>query len=88
MNEPKMTLKECIEQLKWCGYECEAGKLECNVAFRKLAHVVDEIEGLYNESRSTACRDPSQSKILKHIITGKCLGIEQDEELKAMGYLL
>ncbi|MDL5023749.1 hypothetical protein [Bacillus velezensis] len=31
------TLKEIVEQLKVCRYECEAGPLENNVAFQKLA---------------------------------------------------
>ncbi|MCY9008380.1 hypothetical protein MOE50_05105 [Bacillus inaquosorum] len=35
MDEFK-TLKEIVEQLKDCGYECEAGPLLDNVAFQKL----------------------------------------------------
>lgn len=31
-----MTLIEIIEQLRLCGYECEAGPLENNVAFIEL----------------------------------------------------
>jgi hypothetical protein len=31
-----MTLKEIVEQLKSCRYECEAGPLENNVAFIEL----------------------------------------------------
>ncbi|WP_198156241.1 hypothetical protein [Paenibacillus sp. D9] len=30
------TLQEIVEQLEWCGYECEAGKLHMNVAFEEL----------------------------------------------------
>ncbi|NMW10775.1 hypothetical protein [Bacillus velezensis] len=33
------TLKEIVEQLKVCRYECEAGPLENNVAFQKLAEL-------------------------------------------------
>ncbi|MED4828152.1 hypothetical protein [Bacillus atrophaeus] len=33
------TLKEIVEQLKDCGYECEAGPLVNNVAFQKLAQL-------------------------------------------------
>lgn len=35
------TLKEIVEQLKDCGYECEAGPLVNNVAFQKLAELAD-----------------------------------------------
>lgn len=31
-----MTLLEIVEQLKACGYHCEAGSLEMNVAFQEL----------------------------------------------------
>ncbi|MFA5760392.1 MAG: hypothetical protein WC877_01365 [Dehalococcoidales bacterium] len=40
----KMTLKECIEQIEFCDYRSEGGKLECNEAFRQLKHVVERIE--------------------------------------------
>lgn len=40
------TLKEIVEQLKDCGYECEAGLLVNNIAFQKLA----ELAGVSNES--------------------------------------
>lgn len=36
------TLNEIVEQLKSCGYECEAGPLENNVAFQKLAELADD----------------------------------------------
>jgi len=38
--DTKMTLKECIEQLEWCGYECEGGALKCNVAFRQIKKAI------------------------------------------------
>lgn len=31
-----MTLEEIVSQLKSCGFTCEAGKLENNVAFMEL----------------------------------------------------
>lgn len=31
-----MTLREIIEQLESCNYECEAGNLENNVAWQEL----------------------------------------------------
>lgn len=31
-----MTLKEIVEQLESCGYECEAGPLSNNTAFIEL----------------------------------------------------
>ncbi|MCV4329227.1 hypothetical protein ACWGRE_07625 [Bacillus velezensis] len=40
------TLKEIVEQLKVCRYECEAGPLENNIAFQKLA----ELAGVEDES--------------------------------------
>ncbi|MCY8026385.1 hypothetical protein MOC05_14785 [Bacillus sonorensis] len=35
------TLKEIVEQIKECGFECEAGPLVNNVAFQKLAELAD-----------------------------------------------
>ncbi|QQO41195.1 hypothetical protein 015DV002_241 [Bacillus phage 015DV002] len=35
------SLKEIVEQLKHCGYECEAGPLVNNVAFQKLAEMAE-----------------------------------------------
>lgn len=37
-----MTLKEIVEQLKSCGYECEAGPLVNNTAFKALEQLVNE----------------------------------------------
>jgi len=41
MNDPKITLKECIEQLEWCDYQCEGGMLKCNVAFRQIKRAIE-----------------------------------------------
>ncbi|MBW7634751.1 hypothetical protein K1I48_14880 [Bacillus licheniformis] len=35
------TLKEIVEQIKACDFECEAGPLTNNVAFQKLAELAD-----------------------------------------------
>lgn len=35
MKEYK-TLKEIVEQLEWCGYECQGGPLVNNIAFIAL----------------------------------------------------
>ncbi|MGY8614974.1 hypothetical protein [Bacillus velezensis] len=35
------TLKKIVEQLRNCGYECEAGPLVNNTAFQKLAELAD-----------------------------------------------
>ena len=51
MTEHLMKLDELIPQLKWCGYECEAGKLECNVAFRQIAHIIERLDYTYNQQR-------------------------------------
>jgi hypothetical protein len=40
-------LREIVEQLKACGFECEAGKLENNTAFQQLVELAAyEIEGM------------------------------------------
>ena len=52
MTEHVMKLDELIPQLKSCGYECEAGKLECNIAFRQIAHIIERLDYTYNQQRS------------------------------------
>lgn len=37
-----MNLKEIVEQLESCGYECEGGSLENNVAFQELKKMADQ----------------------------------------------
>lgn len=39
-----MNLSEIVAQLRACNYECEAGRLENNVAFQELARMADEID--------------------------------------------
>jgi hypothetical protein len=39
-----MTLQEIVEQLEFCNYECQGGKLENNVAFIELKRYVDMAE--------------------------------------------
>lgn len=36
-----MTLTEIVEQLRSCNYECEAGRLEDNVAFVELVQMAE-----------------------------------------------
>lgn len=38
-----MTLIEIIEQIESCNYECEAGKLENNVAWAKLKNRIEAL---------------------------------------------
>jgi hypothetical protein len=44
-----MTLQEIIEQLESCNYECEAGRLENNVAFIELKKVLQRAYDLEQE---------------------------------------
>ncbi|MED4411023.1 MULTISPECIES: hypothetical protein [Bacillus subtilis group] len=37
-----MKLSEIVDQLKACGFECEAGPLENNVAFVELEKIAKE----------------------------------------------
>jgi hypothetical protein len=48
-----MTLQEIIEQLESCHYECEAGTLENNVAWRELKERVEAIEELLDNAHET-----------------------------------
>lgn len=34
-----MNIQEIVKQLEWCGYTCEAGPLENNVAFIELKEI-------------------------------------------------
>lgn len=44
-----MTLLEIVEQLKFCGFECEDGKLENNAAFLQLVQIALTHPTLSNE---------------------------------------
>lgn len=48
-----MTLPEIIEQLKSCQYECEAGPLENNIAFKAL----EELAGTGHEQKRELLAD-------------------------------
>lgn len=37
-----MTLKQIVDQLKSCGFQCEAGPLELNTAFIELERKANE----------------------------------------------
>lgn len=98
MNEPKMTLKECIEQLEYCNYECEAGKLECNVAFRQIKEVVERIEFVFGRqinrpdnvgeylSKEDLIKIKHGEELINFILTGcNCDSIVKTE-FERMGY--
>lgn len=40
-NVTKLALKAIVEQLRSCGYVCEGGPLELNVAFLALAELAE-----------------------------------------------
>lgn len=39
-----MTISEIVEQLETCGYKCEAGPLENNVAFLELKQKAEDLD--------------------------------------------
>lgn len=45
MTQDTWTLSEIVEQLEWCGYQCEGGPLEKNVAFMALKRLADRSQG-------------------------------------------
>jgi len=45
-NWKEATLKEIVDQLEYCEYECEAGKLIMNVAFLELKRRSEEENSL------------------------------------------
>lgn len=45
-NWEEATLKEIVEQLEFCGYECEFGKLIMNVAFLEIKRRSEEENSL------------------------------------------
>ena len=90
-----MKLDELIPQLKWCGYECEAGKLECNIAFRQITHIIERLDYILKQQRKEFNPDTFTKHDLeiKHaletqmnfILTG-CSGNVAEIELGRMGY--
>lgn len=44
INEYKSDPKKAIEQLEFCGYECEGGVMVNNVAFIALKELMEEGE--------------------------------------------
>ncbi len=95
MTEHLMKLDELIPQLKWCGYECEAGKLECNIAFRQITHIIERLDYILKQQRKEFNPDAFTKHDLeiKHaletqmnfILTG-CSGNVAEIELGRMGY--
>jgi len=45
-----MTLSEIVEQLEFCGYECEGGPLKNNVAFIELKNMTNTITEAQKEA--------------------------------------
>jgi len=95
MTEHLMKLDELIPQLKLCGCECEAGKLECNIAFRQIAHIIERLDYTYNQQRKEFNPDAFTKHDLEikqaletqmnFILTG-CSGNVAEIELGRMGY--
>ena len=98
MTEHKLKLDELIPQLKSCGYECEAGKLECNVAFRQIKEVVERIEFVFGRqinrpdnvgeylSKEDLIKIKHGEELINFILTGcNCDSIVKTE-LERMGY--
>lgn len=57
-----MNLKEIVEQLEMCGFECEAGPLENNTAFVALKELVElEEERDIQERADAALEDYNES---------------------------
>ena len=44
--DPVAWLDEAIKQIESCGYNCEAGPLELNVAWEEIRRAVEEVERL------------------------------------------
>lgn len=98
MSEQKTTLKECIEQLKSCGFECEAGPLQCSLAFKQLETAVGRIEFEFEKHQrdkhligvttlSTSLVIEHTGRWIKYILTGCSDDTVSEIELKNMGYL-
>lgn len=51
-----MTLTEIVAQLKRCGYRCEAGPLEMNVAFQELEEMAARLPEKYKVVEDKATR--------------------------------
>ena len=95
MTEHKLKLDELIPQLKSCGYECEAGKLECNIAFRQIAHIIERLDYTYNQQRKEFNPDAftkrdleikyTLEKQMNYIITGCSDDTVSKIELERMG---
>ena len=96
MTEHKLKLDELIPQLKSCGYECEAGKLECNIAFRQIAHIIERIDYIYKQQKKHFNPDAftkrdleiiyTLEKQMNYIITGCSDDTVSKIEFERMGY--
>jgi len=77
-----MRIDELIPQLESCDYECEAGNLKCNIAFRQLKHIVErlveikfKISGIPNKkpewlTNAEYIDHIAQIKLMNYILTG------------------
>ncbi|KAA0941611.1 hypothetical protein FQ087_20865 [Sporosarcina sp. ANT_H38] len=52
-----MNLKEIVEQLQKCGFECEAGPLENNTAFIELKELADSEEDRVLQDKADGARE-------------------------------
>ena len=95
MTEHLMKLDELIPQLKFCGYECESGKLECNIAFRQIAHIIERLDFIYKNQqkefpieiytqRELAIKEQLEAQ-MNFILTG-CSDNVAKIQLEKMGY--
>lgn len=74
-----MTLQEIIEQLEACGYECEAGPLENNVAWQELKQKAQgNATPLYSDERIEK-EFGSRNMFDKFSYSHQCLFVMRDE---------
>lgn len=62
-----MTLAEIVEQLRSCNYECEAGRLEDNVAFVELERLATRRDGEKLRENLAAYAHESWSGWMKYL---------------------
>lgn len=97
MSNDLMKLNELIPQLKFCNYENEASKLECNVAFRQISKIIERLDHsleniIKDESNLVDYTDEEfrryykLKKQLNFIITGTYDDVEANKIFEQMGY--
>ena len=55
-----ITLAEIVEQLRACGYECEAGRLEFNTHFQALVELAEHEREVVSELAAISPQTPAQ----------------------------